>query len=123
MEIEVNGLRSITEDEILYLLDLKKGIPLDAKQLRIGIKRAFLKGIFRDIFVESLDAQRDRIRVIVKEKNIIKSIDITGASHFSNSFIKKSLSIKKGDRLNYGKLENSVATLRDVLKIKGFDLI
>jgi len=45
MEIEVNGLRSITEDEILYLLDLKKGIPLDAKQLRIGIKRAFLKGI------------------------------------------------------------------------------
>jgi len=58
--------------------------------------------------------------VIVKEKNIIKSIDIAGASHFSNSFIKKSLSIKKGDRLNYGKLENSVATLRDVLKIKGF---
>ena len=120
MEIEVNGLRSITEDEMLYLLDLKKGIPLDAKQLRIGIKRAFLKGIFQDIVVESLDAQRDRIRVIVKEKNIIKSIDIAGASHFSNSFIKKSLSIKKGDRLNYGKLENSVATLRDVLKIKGF---
>src|ERR1700690_2071461 len=60
-EIEVDGLRSITEDEILYLLDLKKGIPLDAKQLRIGIKRAFLKGIFQDIIIESLDAQRDRI--------------------------------------------------------------
>ena len=88
--------------------------------MRIGIKRAFLKGIFQDIVVESPEAQRDRIQVIVKEKNIIKSIDITGASHFSNSFIKKSLSIKKGNRLNYRKLENSVATLRDVLNSKGF---
>jgi len=118
-EIEVNGLRSVTEDEILYLLDLKKGIPLDAKHLRIGIKRAFLKGIFQDIVVESMDAQPDRIRVTLKEENIIKSIDITGAAHFSNSFIMKNLTIKKGDRLNYGKLENSIATLRDVLDSKG----
>lgn len=119
-EITVRGLRSITANELLYLLDLKKGSTLDAKQLGIGIKRAFLTGMFQDIIVESQDDRREHIRVTVKEKSIIKSIAITGAAHFSNRFIMKNLLIAKGDRLNPSKLDNSVTALRDVLKVKGF---
>ena len=64
--------------------------------------------------------QSDRIIVTVKEKNIIKSIDIHGAAHFSNKFIMKNLLITKGEKLNPRKLENSVAALHDILQIRGF---
>lgn len=118
--IEIEGLRSISSGELLYLLDLEKGRPLDEKSLRIGIKRAFLKGIFRDIIVENIDPERTSIMIIVKEKEVIKSIDVSGNDHFSNRFIKKNFPVNKGERLNARKLENSVANLNEFLRKKGY---
>ncbi len=118
--IEIAGLRSISARELLYLLDLERGHPLDEKSLRIGIKRAFLKGIFKDIIVQSLDTDRTSIRIIVKEKEIIKNISIEGNDHFSNRLIRKNLSVHKGERLNERKLENSVADLNAFLRKKGY---
>jgi outer membrane protein insertion porin family len=119
-KIEVVGLQSISKDELLYLLDLQKGAVLDPASLRLGIKRAFLKGIFKDIIVESPGPDDSVVTVTVQEKSIIKSIDIHGNNHFSNRFIRNNFSIKKGERINERKLANSVVALDDLIRKKGF---
>ncbi len=119
-KIEVIGLRSISTDELLYLLDLQEGAALDPALLRVGIKRAFLKDIFKDIIVESSSPEDGVITVTVREKGIIKSIDIQGNNYLSSRFIRKNLSIKKGERINERKLANSVVALDDLFLKKGF---
>jgi len=118
--IDVIGLKSISKNELLYLLDLREGTAPDPALLRLGIKRAFLIGIFKDIIVESSGLEDSVITVTVKEKGIIKTIDISGNNHFSSRFIRNNLSIKKGERINESKLVNSVLALKDLIRKKGF---
>ncbi len=119
-KIEVVGLRSISTNELLYLLDLQEGAALDPALLRVGIKRAFLKNIFKDIIVESSSPEDSVITVTVREKGIIKSIDIHGNNYLSSRFIRKNLSIKKGERINERMLANNIVTLDDLFRKKGF---
>ncbi len=118
--IEVSGLYSISEDELLYLLDINKGNVLNKTNVREGIKRAFLKGIFEDIIVESLDDANTKIKITVKEKNIIDSIKVKGNDYFSDRFIKKQFGIEDGERLNTLNLKRATESLKDRLKKKGF---
>ncbi|GER94672.1 outer membrane protein assembly factor [hot springs metagenome] len=119
-KIEVSGLHSISEDELLYLLGIKKGKVIDETDIREGIKRAFLKGIFEDIILESLDDNRTKIKITVREKNIIDSIKIVGNNHFSSRFIKKQLGIEDGERFNLLNLKEAVESLKNSLKKRGF---
>ncbi|WP_333653225.1 outer membrane protein assembly factor BamA [Dissulfurispira sp.] len=118
--IKVSGLYSISEDELLYLLDINKGEVLNKTNVREGIKRAFLKGIFEDIIVESLDDANTKITITVKEKNIIDSIKVTGNDYFSDRFIKKQFGIEDGERLNTLNLKRATESLKNGLKKKGF---
>ncbi len=119
-KIDVIGLQSISKEELLYLLDLQEGKEIDRSLLRLGLKRAFLKGIFKDIIVENRDHDDSLLLITVKEKDIIKSIEIRGNNFFSSRFIRKNLSIKAGERLNEMKLSSSVASLSGMLRDKGF---
>lgn len=118
--IEITGLYSISKDELLDLLDIKKGEMLNRSKLRAGIKRAFLKGIFEDIIVESLDDSNTKIKITVKEKNIIDSIKVKGNNYLSDSFIKKQFGIKEGERLIALNLKRATESLKNGLKKKGF---
>jgi outer membrane protein insertion porin family len=118
--IEVSGLYSISEDELLYLLDINKGDVLNKIKVREGIKRAFLKGIFEDIIVESLDDANTKIKIAVKEKNIIDSIKVTGNDYFSKRFIKKHFGIDEDERLSALKIKKATESLKAKLKEKGF---
>ncbi len=118
--IEVSGLYSISEDELLYLLDMKKGKALDRATLRSGIKRAFLKGLFEDIAVKSLDADDTKIKVIVEEKKITDSIRVVGNDYFSSRFIKRQFGINKGERLHTLKIKKAAESLKAELVKRGF---
>lgn len=118
--IEVEGLSSIPEWELLYLLDLSRGRPLDRKALQEGIERAFLKGLFDDIVVESLDQEHTRIRVTVKEKKIIGAIKVQGNAHFSKRFIKKQTALSKGERLSWLKVRRGISNLKEEMAKRGF---
>ncbi len=119
-QIEVTGLFSISPEELLYLLDISKGRILDPSGLRTGIKRAFLKGIFDDIIVESSDAAHSVIRITVKEKAVIDSLKIFGNNHFSKRFIRRLLNIKEGERLNHVKLKEGLDALKSGFSKRGF---
>lgn len=118
--IEVYGNYSISDEELLDLLDLKKGRILDRLALRSGIKRAFLKGIFENISVESLDPDGKKIRILVEEKKIIDKISIKGNTHVSTRFIKKHFMIEEDERLNLLKLRRAIEHLKEKISEKGF---
>ncbi len=119
-KIEITGLRSISEPELLYLLDIREGKPLDKARLRSGIKRSFLKGIFTDIIVESLDTHKTVIRITVQEKPIISKVDIQVDNKIAAKFVSGKLLIKKGQRYNALILERTAAELNDIMRKKGF---
>jgi len=118
--IEVSGLYSISENELLYLLDINKEEVLNKIKVKDGIKRAFLKGIFEDIIIESLDDANTKIKITVKEKNIIDSIKVKGNDYLSDRFIKKQFGIEEGERLIALNLKRATGSLKDGLKKKGF---
>lgn len=117
--IEVVGLYSIEKEELLELLALRVGNILDSQTLAIGIKRAFLKGIFENLVIES-DKDFSHIIVKVEEKKIIEKVEILKNEFFSRSFILKNLQIKKGDRLNPIKINEGINLLLEQMKIRGF---
>ncbi len=119
-KIEVTGLYSISEDELLYLLDIRKGEPLNRSNLKAGIKRAFLKGIFDDIAVESLNDEGTAIKITVREKSVIDSVKVIGNNYFSGKFIKRHFGINEGERLGDFKIKRAAESLKSELRKKGF---
>ncbi len=118
--VSVEGLYSISEDELLYLLDLGKDKALDGDSLRRGIKRAFLKGIFDDIRVERRADSPGSLHVVVKEKGIIESISIEGNEHFSKRFVRRNLGIKTGERYSEHRVAKAVGSLKRKFGKRGF---
>ena len=118
-KIEVTGLYSMTETELLDLLDIHTGKAADNNEIDAGIKRAFLKGIFEDIIIEDFD-NGATIGITIKEKKIVGSISVQGNENFSDRFIKKRLNINEGERLNIITLKNRLKHLKSELNSRGF---
>ncbi|MGO9611415.1 MAG: POTRA domain-containing protein, partial [Dissulfurispiraceae bacterium] len=119
-DIEITGLYSISNEELLNLLNIKQGIPLDIASISTGIKRAFLKGIFEDLIIETADTENTHIKILVKEKEIIDAIKISGNDHFAQGFIKKQLSFSLDDRVIIERLRESVKQIKSAMSKRGF---
>lgn len=118
--IEIQGNYSISEEELLYLLDIKKGKPLDEFAVKSGIKRAFKKGIFENISIESINQAQTHLKIVVEERRIIDKINVRGNEYLSTRYIKKHFNIKEGERLSDLKLNEAVEYLKKKVSEKGF---
>lgn len=116
-KLEVNGLKSISEKEFLYLMGVKENQIFTAEEITKGIKRVFLKNVFDDIVVEYKEGV---MKISVKEKPFIDKIEIKGNEHFSESFFKKLLTFKKGDRLKEIEIKKNQRNIEEELKKRGF---
>jgi outer membrane protein insertion porin family len=119
-EVEINGLYSIGKGELLDLLCFKPGNPIDSTSVREGIKRAFLKGIFEDISIETTDGEKVKVIINVKERNIIKNIHIEGDYAISRKTIKNLFLLKEGQIMMCDMREKAVMDLKHDLAIRGF---
>lgn len=120
-EIDVDGLYSIKKEELLYLLDISKGEELNPERITIGIKRAFLKGIFDDIRV--YDEGKGRLKIDVKERDIIEDISIDGNRYLPDRSIKKyvtALPFNEGQIMRYDLLDRLREHLIKSISEKGF---
>ncbi len=117
--IDVEGLVSISKEELLYLLDMKTGDVLDPIRLREGIKRAFLKGIFDDIEVYA-NAERTEVRVLVEERDRIRKIGVDGNNFLSKRDIRNMFLFKEGQILRADLIGDAVKQLDKALASRGF---
>ncbi len=119
-EIEINGLYSISKDELLYLLDVAPEKTLDEESVRSGIKRAFLKGLFEDISVETHDGEKTNVIINVKERNFIENVFIEGDNALSGKKIKQLFLFKEDQYMMCNKLEKALKDLQHEMAIRGF---
>ncbi len=118
--IDVEGLYSIRNEELLDILNIKVGDVLDPKNVRNGIKMAFLKGIFEDISVEVDDVDRTYIKIKVKERDTIKEIHITGNEYLTKKIIRNHFLFKEGQVMRYDLVDDSIKGLKEALSERGF---
>jgi outer membrane protein insertion porin family len=119
-EIEINGLSSIEQEELLYLLDIKVDGPIDPDKVREGIKRAFLKGIFENISIEATDGERVKVTITVTERDFINKVYIEGDYSLSKKFIKNSFTLKEGQVLRQDLIEPAMKKLQQDIVRRGF---
>ncbi len=119
-KVDIEGLYSLKEEELLDILNIKIGSPLDIYSVRQGIKTAFLKGIFEDISVNLDDADMTHVSVKVKERERIKKIYLAGNNQLSKKDILGVFLFKEGRIMRYDLIEQSVKDLGESLAKKGF---
>jgi outer membrane protein insertion porin family len=117
-EISVQGLASIKQAELLYLLGIELGRPLDKEELRRGIRRAFKKGVFEQIEVRM--PSPGRLLVKVRERDFIERIRFKGQKLLSKKFLRRHLPLKEGEALRPDLLGQAEEALREALRLKGF---
>ncbi|MEW6214687.1 MAG: outer membrane protein assembly factor BamA [Nitrospirota bacterium] len=119
-EIEINGLYSIEKEELLDILDIGTGKPIDSESVRQGIKRAFLKKLFEDISIETIDGEKVKAIINVRERDFIKKIYVDGDYGLSRKTIKESFPLKEGQVMRYDMIESSIEKLKHGLAMRGF---
>ncbi|NTU42743.1 MAG: hypothetical protein HGA78_06760, partial [Nitrospirales bacterium] len=117
--VEVRGLVSMGQKDLLDLMDIHKDRPIDRKLLQRGIKRAFSLGLFSSIEVESRDKEETALEVSVQERGIIASVSVSGNDHFSDGFIKKLIPLETGKRLRQTDLTKTGEILRKAMRLRG----
>jgi outer membrane protein insertion porin family len=119
-DVEIHGLYSIEKEELLDLLCFKPGNPIDAIKIRQGIKRAFLKGLFDDISIETTDREKTRVIINVKERDFIDKVYVEGDYDLSRKFIKNTFLLKEGQIMRYDMIEDSIEQLRNQIANRGY---
>lgn len=118
--IEIYGLNAIGKDELLYLLDISPEESINEERVREGIKRAFLKGVFDDISVETVDGEKTTVIVHVREKPYIKKIIIEGTYDLPKKTILSLFPLKEDQYLSCDTLERALKALRPEIALRGF---
>ncbi len=118
--IEIHGLHSIDRDEFLDLLGLAPGALVDQEQLRKGIKRAFLKGIFEDISIEVSEDPAHDVAIRVREREFINKIYIQGNYQISKKKIEELFLLKKNQVMRYDMLELAEKELKEKILFYGY---
>ena len=119
-DIEIQGLHLIGKDELLYLLDITPGKAVEEDRVREGIKRAFLKGVFEDISVETIEGEKTTVMIHVTEKPSVKKISIEGDYDLPRKTIESLFSVKEGQYYSCDMLEKAVMKLKPELVKRGF---
>ncbi|MEJ2314693.1 MAG: POTRA domain-containing protein, partial [Nitrospirota bacterium] len=119
-EVRVEGLYSVSPEELLYLLGIEAGKTVDEDSVRRGIKRAFIKGIFENITVERDDEAPGLITVKVRERDFISGVKVRGAEEVSAKFIRKQLGLEAGDEMRRDLMEQYRQSVLETLRLKGY---
>jgi outer membrane protein insertion porin family len=119
-EVRVEGLYSVSPEELLYLLGIEAGKTVDEDSVRRGIKRAFIKGIFENITVERDDEAPGLITVKVRERDFLSGVKVRGAEEVSAKFIRKQLGLEAGDEMRRDLMEQYRQSVLETLRLKGY---
>ncbi|MDQ7787251.1 MAG: outer membrane protein assembly factor BamA [Thermodesulfovibrionales bacterium] len=104
----------------MYLFGIQSGEFPDREQIRAGIKRAFLKGIFEDISVTVTDGENPEVFISVAERKTIETVSVEGDSVLSGRKIQRMYPLKKGQLFMCDSFDHAAAELQEKLAVSGF---
>jgi outer membrane protein insertion porin family len=120
-KIEIVGLNRIDDEEFMDMIYVRVGDTIDREVIQKGIKRAFKKGIFYDIKVETEPYESGvKLSYIVKEIPRIRKITIQGNDFIRKREIKKAFFFKKGGYFRDDYVNKAKADIKNYFKRRGF---
>ncbi len=114
--VQVNGLMTMDEDELLYMLGLQAGQSVTGDQVTQGIKRAFIKGIFNGL---SVDEQDGLFVVSVSERDLVERVTVK-SRRLKRKDIVNVFGFRKGDYVDEDILYERVSALEEHIKLRGY---
>ncbi|MBI5847402.1 MAG: outer membrane protein assembly factor BamA [Nitrospirae bacterium] len=118
--LEIEGLHSLEKQEMVDMLGLRAGDPVDAEIIRTAIKRAFRKGIFDDISIEVTDGEPCLVTVKIREKDMIRKVDVQGNYSLSAGTVRELLALKEGGVMRPDLIDQAAAELKAQFASLGF---
>lgn len=120
-EIKISGNTRIDSGAILLHITKRSGDIYNHRQLRDDLKNIFKMGYFNDVQISVKDTEAGkRITYIVKEKEVISSVTITGEKAVETDDIKEVLTVSPNTIVSQKAIRESEENIRKLYKEKGF---
>jgi outer membrane protein insertion porin family len=121
LDIQIRGNVAISTATIMNRLKVKAGDPYDEAAVNKELKRIYAMGYFNDVFIET-EEHSDGVIVIftVVEKPTLTGIKFEGNLCINQARLKKSLTVKEGDLLDFGQVSQNVTALRGIYIDEGY---
>ncbi|MGM0501830.1 MAG: BamA/OMP85 family outer membrane protein [Bacillota bacterium] len=121
--IEIEGNKTIKEQQILEQIETEEGAEVDPEQLKRDLQAIFDLGHFFDVQV-LFDNQESGVKLIfeVVENPEIKEIKVRGNNQLSNSEVKEILSINTPQVLNVNQLDAGIKKVNEYYEEQGYIL-
>ncbi len=127
--IEFRGLKSLTEDTILYYLGLEPGQPLDEAGLNAKIKDLWARDLIDDIQVETVSGNAGgggvRLVITVVERPTLRSVEYEGVkrvgrTEIQDKIVTQRIQVREGEPMSLGELQRVKTLIEDMYAEKGY---
>ena len=128
VDIRAEGLIRVPPETLLGVANIAKGDSLTQAELtrrtRQSIRSMFAIGYFTDVNVYRKDPAPGEIEltVVVKEKYVVRKLNLVGHDEIEEEDIRKAFSIKEGRFLDSTKLVATLRSVEELYQDKGFYL-
>lgn len=119
--IKVQGNERIASSNILYYVKTKVGEPLSLAQIRRDIEQIFSLGQFKDIQVDTHEAE-DGVEIvfIVEEIPSVGDVRLVGNDAIESSEIRKNISLKRGATYKEHSVKDTIDKITGMYHEKGY---
>lgn len=124
--LEFKGLKTLSEETLLYYLGLEIGQPLDEERLNKAIRSLWDRGLVDDLKVDYTPvAAGVKLTMTVQERPILKSIDYEGLKRLSKTDIQDKIAtqrikVREGEPMSLGELQRVKTLIEDLYREKGY---
>jgi outer membrane protein insertion porin family len=124
--LEFKGLKTLSEETLLYYLGLEIGQSLDEERLNKAIKSLWDRGLVDDLKIDtSPTAAGVKLTITVQERPILRSIDYEGLKRLSKTDVQDKIStqrikVREGEPMSLGELQRVKTLIEDLYREKGY---
>jgi outer membrane protein insertion porin family len=124
--LEFKGLKTLSEETLLYYLGLEIGQVLDEDRLNKSIKSLWDRGLVDDVKVDATPVGGGvKLTITVQERPILRSIDYEGLKRLSKTDVQDKIAtqrikVHEGEPMSLGELQRVKTLIEDLYREKGF---
>jgi outer membrane protein insertion porin family len=124
--LEFKGLKTLSEETMLYYLGLEVGQTVDQDRLNKNIKTLWDRGLVDDLKIDYTPvANGIKLTITVAERPILRSIDYQGLKRISKTDVEDKIAtqrihVHEGEPLSLGELQRIKTLIEDLYREKGY---
>ena len=126
VDIRFEGLRTLSEESVLFYLGLEKGKPLDEYRLNQQLRELWGRRLIDSISIDRESAEGGlRLVIKVQERTLLRSVRYEGlkrigSTDINDRILKDRIHLREGEPLDLGEVARLKTTLEEMYREKGY---